>query len=153
MLNAWRADQAESDRIVVDDIEIARDGISYTLDTIQSLRRDVPHAHWVFALGADAWNSLLRWHGGTQLLTLLSFWVFQRAGVSEVKHHEFATASDSFQSLVLAPGRYWVDSRVQMPLASSDLRTADGHELTTATPQPVSDYINKHGLYQTVSSD
>lgn len=147
MLEAWRLSQPEWDRIVIDDLEIRRDGVSYTLDTVRMLRRALPATSWVFALGTDAWNSLPQWHGADELSQMLSFWVFKRSGEASAVDHTNLTRCDSFAELIAHPGRFWLDDSVTIAVASSQLRDCSVDLIETETPEAVSAYINEHGLY------
>lgn len=48
-------------RMIVDDRELRRDGRSYTVDTLISLREDFPDAHLCLLLGTDSFRSLPDW--------------------------------------------------------------------------------------------
>lgn len=54
-------------RFRVDDRELRRDGPSYTVDTLHTLRRDFPHDHLCLLLGSDSFVSLPRWERWREL--------------------------------------------------------------------------------------
>ena len=45
----------------VSDIELEREGVSYTVDTLAQLRKQEPNTDFVFILGQDAFSSLPQW--------------------------------------------------------------------------------------------
>lgn len=63
----------------VDDLEIARPGTSYTIDTVAALAaKGVSPVHWL--IGADQLLDLHRWHRFDNLLRLSQFHVMARPG-------------------------------------------------------------------------
>lgn len=148
MLKQWQRGHSQTNRIVVDDQEIRRSGVSYTSETIAGLQQADDRSIWLFALGTDAWNSLPKWHHAEKLMQQLSFWVFRRQGEDGVKTHPGVREVDEFEALIGKTSRYYVDGRVDMKLASSGLRQSDPSRLLQQTPSVISDYINLHGLYQ-----
>ena len=51
----------------VDARELDRDGPTYTVDTLESLRQEFPDTALVFILGMDSFQSLDRWHRWQEL--------------------------------------------------------------------------------------
>lgn len=147
MLKLWRGVQAQADRIVVDEQEIRRSGVSYTSDTVLELQRQLPGTQWIFAMGTDAWNSLPKWHDAQTLIKRLSFWVFQRAGEADLLNHPGLDLVDSFDGLIERPSCFLKETAVDMALASSDMRQAGQQQMLKYTPASVSKYIKAQGLY------
>ena len=66
----------------VTDIELKRQGKSYTIDTIEELQRQLGYGvKLYFITGADAMNDLYSWHRPQELLHLCEFIVVTRQGV------------------------------------------------------------------------
>lgn len=65
---------------VVDDIEVRRDGPSYTIDTLLSLREEFPQRSLGLILGMDAFLGLPRWHRWTEILQAAHIVVAHRPG-------------------------------------------------------------------------
>lgn len=65
MLQLATADHA---KLKVDDCEIQRGGISYTIDTLRSLRHQLPQTPLCLILGIDSLNSLNHWKQWRSLL-------------------------------------------------------------------------------------
>ena len=72
---------AENPHFSVSDIELKRDGPSYTVDTITQLRSNLGDTELFFITGADAMNDLYLWHEPEQLLRSCRFIVATRQGV------------------------------------------------------------------------
>ena len=78
-----RAALAGQDRLVIDTRELDRDGPSYTVDTLASLRAEIgPDRPLVLLLGADAFAGLASWHLWQDLFTFAHIGVLTRPGAS-----------------------------------------------------------------------
>lgn len=62
----------------VSDVELRREGPSYTVDTLRALREQLAPARLVFLVGEDAIAELDAWHEPASLLTLADFAVMTR---------------------------------------------------------------------------
>ncbi|HEY0767805.1 MAG TPA: nicotinate-nucleotide adenylyltransferase [Steroidobacteraceae bacterium] len=77
MVTAAVADQPS---FVVDDREVRRSGVSYSVDTLTELRREYPGRSLCLLLGMDAFLGLPNWHRWRELLTLAHIVVAHRPG-------------------------------------------------------------------------
>lgn len=66
----------------VDDRELRRDGPSYMVDTLISLKRDFKSESLCLILGTDAFNGLPQWYQWQQILELANIVVMQRPGIN-----------------------------------------------------------------------
>lgn len=104
---------------VLDDREITRGQISYTVDTIEELRNEQPDDDLFLIVGSDSLASLDRWHRPTRLLERVTLAVIQRGGDAAI---DFAILED-----LTTPDRIRAiqQSVVPMPIiqvSSTDLR-------------------------------
>ena len=65
---------------VVDDREIRREGLSYSVDTMRTLRADFPDRSLCLVVGMDAFLGLPKWHQWRELLELAHLVVAHRPG-------------------------------------------------------------------------
>ena len=65
---------------VVDDREIRRTGLSYSVDTMRTLRTDFPDRSLCLIVGMDAFLGLPKWHQWRELLELAHLVVAHRPG-------------------------------------------------------------------------
>ena len=79
-LEMVRAATAGQPEFVVDDREMRRDGPSYTIDTLISLRKEHPDASLGLIVGMDAFLGLTSWHRWDELLDLAHIVVAHRPG-------------------------------------------------------------------------
>ena len=68
------------EHVLVSDIEITRSGPTYTIDTLEELKRMRPDAKWFLILGSDAFASIEKWHRSKELQALVEFLVIARDG-------------------------------------------------------------------------
>ncbi|NKF21370.1 nicotinate (nicotinamide) nucleotide adenylyltransferase [Solimonas marina] len=66
--------------LVPDDREILRPGISYTVDTLEELRRDFPRAALVLLMGSDAFEHFHTWNRWSRIVELAHVAVITRPG-------------------------------------------------------------------------
>lgn len=115
-------------------LEMEREGISYTIDTIRHLRRIYPSAEIFFVTGADAVLEILGWKDVEELLSLCYFIAATRPGyrLEDLKENIFY-----MEVPALAISSSEVRRRVQ-----------EGKPIKYLLPDAVEGYINKHGLYR-----
>lgn len=66
--------------LAVDDREIRRGGISYTVPTLMAVREEIGDRPLCFVLGADVFAALPRWHRWRDLFSLAHLIVVERPG-------------------------------------------------------------------------
>ena len=138
----------------VSDIELERNGPSYTIDTLRSMRLSYPDAALVFVLGADAFATLSTWHEWQSLLNYAHLWVMPRAGVvlsGEMSAYYRAHACFDREQLSRAPSGmiYWSKQTVSS-LSSTQLRAqlCAGLDCHNDLPPATYAYIKQHHLYR-----
>ncbi|MCD8511099.1 MAG: nicotinate-nucleotide adenylyltransferase [Bacillus sp. (in: Bacteria)] len=70
------------------DVELKREGISYTFDTMVELTRMYPKHEFFFIIGGDSLEMLNKWYKQEELRELVSFIVIQRLGYESDKNKE-----------------------------------------------------------------
>ena len=61
--------------------EVRRQGVTYTVDTLEELHVQYPDARLFFIIGADSAQTLVHWKAAQRLAQLATFVVTQRPGV------------------------------------------------------------------------
>ena len=125
--------------LVAGDAEIRKGGPSYTVDTLQVLRQEVPeyaNATFFTIVGDDAAAGVPTWERFTELTELTKLVVVDRPGAP----------------VALSDDIHWI--RVEVPhldVSSTDLRSrfTDGRPLDYLITQPVLDVIRERALYST----
>jgi nicotinate-nucleotide adenylyltransferase len=128
-LEMVRAAVADQPNFVVDDREIRRSGVSYSVDTLTELRREYPQRSLCLLLGMDAFLGLPNWHRWRELLSLAHIVVAHRPGwrapttgpLGEVMvDHGTGTVSALHES---PAGRVYVHAVTQLEISSTELRS------------------------------
>jgi nicotinate-nucleotide adenylyltransferase len=123
-------------RFGVDSIEIDRDGLSFTVDTLRAFAARAPEAERFFLLGADAWRSFPRWRSPDEIMRLATVVVLTRGG------EPIGPASAGLRPRVL-PTR-----RIDVSSTEIRSRVRAGLSLRGFVPEAVREYIEQNGLYQ-----
>jgi nicotinate-nucleotide adenylyltransferase len=142
--------------VLVDDCEIARGGISYTVDTLAELRRRWPSRSLCLIVGHDAFLSLPGWRRAERLLELAHLVVASRPVSGALAAPGLDELVGSAQSLRVEDlhshpaGRVYFLDLPLLPIASSDLRArrAAGRDIRHLVPDAVHDFILLHDLYR-----
>jgi nicotinate-nucleotide adenylyltransferase len=122
------------------DLELARDGPSYTVETVALLRQQRPEAEVVLIVGSDNLPMIAEWREPERLLELCTVAVVERPGRAPVP----APAGK------LPAARLHRVEGTALPIASRDLRERirAGRSVRHLVPPGVADYIEKRGLYR-----
>jgi len=114
----------------VDDCELRRPPPSYTIDTIEEIRKRQGDAEIYYLVGEDNASTLASWHRFDELKTMVRFVVFDRTG-SQTKHS------------------YKVVGR-KIDISATEIRNriASGESIRYLVPPAVEEMILRHNLYR-----
>ena len=150
--------------VQIDTQEIERDGPSYAVDTLRTLRKAVGNqTSLVWVIGADQLLNLHTWHQWQALFSLTNFCIAARPGyqlsreglndqvAAEISRRQASAA----QLRASASGLCFIATNLALDISSSALRATLGDNPSLPEPQgllpaPVLDYIQRHHLYQTI---
>jgi nicotinate-nucleotide adenylyltransferase len=127
-LQMVKAAVASQSAFIVDDREIRRTGVSYSVDTLTEVRKEFPDRSLCLLLGMDAFLGLPNWHRWRELLDLAHIVVAHRPGwkaptmgpLGEVMvDHGTGTIRDLHET---PGGRVYVHAVTQLEISSTDLR-------------------------------
>ena len=141
-------------KIVVDDRELKREGPSYSVDTLKSLRDELSDTTLYLILGSDAFNHLSTWYQWQQLLKLSHIVVMQRPGEPIALREDMKTWHQehigSSKHNALSSGKIWPVKLTQLNISATAIRTdiIEGVRPTFLTPEPVIRVIKELSLYQ-----
>jgi nicotinate-nucleotide adenylyltransferase len=140
---ATRADE----RFDVSDLEIGRDGPSYTVDTLEELHSSAPDHELFLIVGGDIAAGLPNWHEPERVLSLATLAVAKRRGTSR------AAVDDALA--VLRGGertRFFRMPRIAISSTMLRDRVRCGQSIRYYVPDPVASYVERHRLYAGVGS-
>jgi nicotinate-nucleotide adenylyltransferase len=138
----------------IDARELAREGPSYTVDTLIELRREVGQVlPLIWIVGTDILPSLPRWSRWQQLLELAHLVILERPGADSpplavtqwLDQHRI----DQNALLTSAAGGVMTLDQPVLDIASSDIRAllAAGRDPRFLLPDVVMEYIKRHKLF------
>jgi nicotinate (nicotinamide) nucleotide adenylyltransferase len=73
------------DKVVVDERELKRGGVSYAIDTVREIAAENPGAKLYFIIGEDSVEGLPRWKDSEELAKLVEFRAFPRTKESSTE--------------------------------------------------------------------
>ncbi len=141
-------------------IELERDGPSYSVDTVRTLRSTLgPDARIVFLIGRDAFDELHTWKDFRTLLGLCDFAVMTRPPETTplspdalpVAMREALCYDPSIAGFRHESGHRVVSLPITgLDVSASDVRArvAAGRSIRFLVPAAVEDYIQRHRLYR-----
>ncbi len=141
--------------LTVDEREVRREGPSYMVETLSTIRREVGNVPVILCLGQDAANKLEGWHRWQELFELAHLVVMKRPR-SRPRYPE-AVAEElnarrvrSTAAVMNEPaGRVRYLEVTQLAISSTDIRNqlAAGRDPRFLLPATVLAYVRKHGMY------
>jgi nicotinate-nucleotide adenylyltransferase len=141
--------------LVVDDREIRRGGVSYSIDTLREMRGEVAlDAALGLIVGADAFLALPSWKEWRQLADLAHLIVMRRPGADVSLSGELKSWAEPRMATAAAlrersAGAVILLEQTQLAISSSHIRAlcAAGASPRFLLPDRVLDYLNTHHLY------
>jgi nicotinate-nucleotide adenylyltransferase len=141
---------------VIDQRELRREGPSYMVDTLASIRAEVGDVPVCLIVGADAFAKLSGWHHWMHLIELAHIVVAHRPGNAFLLEDELLTLYQRCQiddpdELARAPAGHILRCQVtQLDISSVKIREelANGRSARYLLPEDVWAYIQEQGLYQ-----
>jgi len=143
----------------VSDLELRREGPSYTLDTVLAFQRLDPGTDWLFVMGADSFAEVSTWHRYRELLLSCDIVLLPRPGTGSVpsppeglriekeKPHCYSWTGECY----LLPGgrKLYCPAFPALDISSRGIRekAACGKSIRGLVPPEVESYIAEHRLY------
>ena len=133
------------EQIEVSDLELSREGLSYTYETVEQIRSQYPEAQLYLLMGTDMFLSFLTWRKPEQIYQQATLAVFYRGERDE------RVAIDSMKKKLEQLGaRVVLVENPVLSISSTDLRRllvfGGASEFL---PEVVENYIRKEKLYET----
>lgn len=145
--------------VEVSDVEIRREGPSYSLLTVEDFRRADSRTHILFVLGADSFSEVSMWYRYEEFLSACDFVLLPRPGaavepvppegvrIEKEDPHCYSWVGKSYR----LPGgrRLFCPSLPTLDISSSSIRekVRTGKCIRGLVPPEVERYISENGLY------
>ena len=142
-LELCRAAVRGDDRFDVSDVEILREGPSYTVDTLELLHSRESESELFLIVGGDIAAGLPKWREPERVLSLATLAVAGRRGTSRAEVDE---------ALSRLPGgeraRFFQMPTISVSSTVLRRRVRDGQPIRYYVPDAVVSYIDRHRLYR-----
>jgi nicotinate-nucleotide adenylyltransferase len=159
-LNMLQLASGHNPQLRVDERECRRAGVSYTVDTLASLRAEYPDATLVLVTGADAFAGLLKWHRWRDLFEFAHMCVVERPALhvsppaeltEELQQRRIDSAEQLFQC---KQGRIFVYKLLDADVSSTQIRhmLQQSCDLSGKITPEVLNYIREKSLYHTAAA-
>jgi len=142
--------------VTVSDAELASDGPSYTVSTLERLiAQGLRPSQMFFITGADAFAEIETWHRYPGVLDLAHFVVISRPGVpASSMPARLPQLAARFRQADGVAGVNGPTAVVLVEAATPDVSSTDirrrlraGESIAGLVPAPVENHIRRHGLY------
>jgi len=144
------------DGFIADDRELKRGGLSYTVDTLESLRKEFPGRSLGLIVGMDAFLGLPGWHRWDEILDIAHIVVAHRPGwkapdigalgklISDYGTHRVEDLHSATE------GRVHIHAVTQLEISSTEIRdlVAAGRDPRFLMPDAVRDDILNSKIYK-----
>jgi nicotinate-nucleotide adenylyltransferase len=157
-LEMVKAAVADQPAFIVDDREVRRTGVSYSVDTLTELRAEYPQRSLCLLLGMDAFLGLPNWHRWRDLLDLAHIIVAHRPGwraptMGPLGEVMVDRGTGSVRDLhEQRAGRIYVHAVTQLEISSTELRQliSQGRDPRYIVPEEVRRIIRETRCYAAV---
>ena len=144
---------AGDNKLILDAQETERSGATYTVDTLLRLRQQLgDNAHIAWVMGADAAETVQKWHNWQTLFQLANVIVVARDNEVPVdlSHWPAKCVTESKEFKKQPAGCYMLLALEPVAVSSTQIRLKIKNQETVENhvPQSVIDYIEQHGLYR-----
>lgn len=131
----------------VDDVEIQRNGISYTIDTLKYLKSKYLNAELFLLIGEDQAINFNKWNRWQEILKYSQLCIAGRNQNLELSETTQETINNIFDEINYKP--IWITSPL-MDISSSNIRNriSKGQSIKYQVPNSVLSYIEKNNLYK-----
>jgi nicotinate-nucleotide adenylyltransferase len=125
-------------RFETDPVEVNREGLSYTVETLRELRDRFPSTDRYFLVGADVLSTFAQWREPQEILSLATLAVLARR-----ENGEPQAAVELPNGAVMVPTR-----RIDVSSTEIRDRVRAGRSIHGFVTDAVAEYISSHGLYR-----
>lgn len=132
-----------NDRFALNEVEVRRKGVSYTVETIRELQERHPDVTFHMIIGSDSLESFGAWHRPDEILERVAMIVFRRPGASAVPPPAGFEERVTFADAPL------------LEISGTTIRNRlhAGRSIRYMVPDPVHSYIFDNGLYSAPPPD
>jgi nicotinate-nucleotide adenylyltransferase len=131
------------ERFEVSELELQREGPSYTVDTLQELNSSLSQPELYLIVGGDIAVGLPRWREPERVLQLAELAIAKRRGTARAAVEEsIGTLSGGDRA------HFFTMPRIAVSSTMIRRRVRAGQPIRYLVPDRVADYIERHNLYE-----
>lgn len=134
-----------NDKFEFSDIELLREGNTYTVDTLLKLKEDFPNDEFFLIVGSDTLYQIENWKDPAKVLELATIVIASRSAVGEDIQYKIHELEDAF------PGsKFERLNMLNIDISSTNIRAKVKNNVSIKylVPDAVLDFIEKNGLYK-----
>lgn len=126
------------------DIELRRDGTTYTVDTLKELTDENPDCKYYFIMGADSLYQIETWKDTKKILQMADVLVASRNDSRSALDAQIDYLENQYQGQI-----YHLNSP-SIEISSNEIRKRNisGQSIHFFLPESVIEYIERNGLYE-----
>ena len=134
----------ENPHFTLSTIELEREGITYTVDTLLELHRTHSNCEYFFIIGADSLLGFARWRNPGEILKLATILVVSRYGLSDNRLLEQINKLKAVYG-----GHFEIVKMPTIDISSSEIRERHkkGLSIRYYVDHKVRQYMDEHSLY------
>lgn len=142
----------DHDALHVSNVELERGAVSYTVDTLQTLRGEHPEATLDWIIGDDNLARLHEWKSIDTIFALANFVVLTRSEKEVTPRYANRVADARSRP---RHGAIVFARNATVPVSSTEIRRRlrEGEPIEDLVPAPVSRYIQHYDLYRNHAND
>lgn len=127
------------------DIELKREGSTYTVDTLKQIKTDYPDNHFYFIIGGDSLFQIEFWKDTGTIFSLVEILAASRYHMSEqMLREQILRLNDIYHGRIMPISVPAIDISSKMIRE----RIKNGKSIQYLLPEPVAAYILENGLYR-----
>ncbi len=138
----------DNENFIVCDIEVKKETVSYTYETLSQLKSSYPECEFYFIIGLDILFDIENWHKAKELGTVTNFLLVNRLGYFDMDIEEIKSKAVMLKDN-LGLNIELVESPI-IEISSSMIRNRVKHDLSIKylTTKDVVNYIEANRLYK-----
>ena len=130
--------------VIVSDMEILREGLSFTIDTVKQIYSQYPNAEIYLLIGEDQAYRFKEWKDWIELMSLARLCIVQRTEDANVPSlvEELVRGHNVLSPIILNAPIFHVSSTLIRESVSNE------KSISSYVPETVESYIHSHHLYR-----
>ncbi len=131
-------------KFAIEEYEVRRGGVSYTVDTVQYFRQKFPDAQLFLLIGSDQAAAFTKWYQWEEILQQVQLCIARRPFAVPPDIERALTYTLTYQGKVPV----WIDAPL-LAISATMIRqrVQQGKSIRYLVPAAVERYINEHRLY------